>query len=116
MAEVVLAYPANQQSFTDKVGIYLFRWYEFIFHDPREANTEGGVWPAIVGTIAMTLIMTFFVVPIGVLAALYLREYAKAGPLVSAVRIAINNLGWCAIHCVWCIWPWLFLLRGWRDH
>ena len=63
----MLAYPANQQSFTDKIGIYLFRWYEFIFHDPREANTEGGVWPAIVGTIAMTLIMTLFVVPIGVL-------------------------------------------------
>ena len=92
LADVVLAYPANQQSVTDKIGIYLFRWYEFIFHDPREANTEGGVWPAIIGTIAMTLIMTLFVVPIGVLAALYLREYAKAGPLVSAVRIAINNL------------------------
>ena len=40
----------------------------------------------------MTLIMSVLVVPFGVLAALYLREYAKAGPIVSAIRISINNL------------------------
>ncbi len=50
------------------------------------------VWPAIVGTVIMTLLMSIAVVPFGVLAALYLREYAKAGPLVSGVRIAVNNL------------------------
>src|SRR5262249_7332584 len=60
--------------------------------EPRNANTEGGVFPAIFGTITMTLLMTIGVVPFGVLAALYLREYAKAGAIVSAVRIAINNL------------------------
>jgi phosphate transport system permease protein len=60
--------------------------------DPREANSEGGVFPAIFGTVTMTLIMCIVVVPFGVLAALYLREYAKAGVVVSAVRIAINNL------------------------
>jgi ABC-type phosphate transport system permease subunit len=60
--------------------------------DPREANSAGGFFPAIWGTIAMTFIMTLIVVPFGVLAALYLREYAKAGPVTSAVRIAINNL------------------------
>lgn len=60
--------------------------------DPRESNTEGGVFPAIFGTVLMTLIMTVAVVPFGVLAALYLREYAKQGALVSAVRIAVNNL------------------------
>ncbi|MEM1203171.1 MAG: phosphate ABC transporter permease PstA [Acidobacteriota bacterium] len=90
--EVVLAYPANQLSFGQKLGIYVERWGEFLTDEPREANSEGGVYPAIFGTVAMTLIMSLAVVPFGVLAALYLREYAKAGPLVSAVRIAVNNL------------------------
>src|SRR6202023_625875 len=40
----------------------------------------------------MTLLMSLPVVPFGVLAALYLREYARSGPIISAVRIAINNL------------------------
>ncbi|MFW5652580.1 MAG: ABC transporter permease subunit [Planctomycetota bacterium] len=92
LADVVRAYLPNQLTFGDKVGIYLSRWGEFLTADPREANQEGGVYPAIFGTVAMTLIMCIAVVPFGVLAALYLREYAKAGPLISAVRIAINNL------------------------
>jgi ABC-type phosphate transport system permease subunit/ABC-type phosphate transport system auxiliary subunit len=89
---IVRAYPANQLGFGDKVGVYLSRWGEFLTDDPRDSNTAGGYFPAIWGTIAMTLIMTIIVVPFGVLAALYLREYAKAGPITSAVRIAINNL------------------------
>ncbi|MDZ4200457.1 MAG: phosphate ABC transporter permease PstA, partial [Kiritimatiellia bacterium] len=64
----------------------------FLADDPREANMEGGVFPAIFGTVVMTLVMSLAVVPFGVLAALYLREYAKAGPMISAVRIAVNNL------------------------
>lgn len=92
LAEVVRAYPANQLSMFGRIGVYLDRWVEFLFDDPREANSEGGVFPAIFGTIVMTLIMVVFVVPFGVLAALYLREYAKAGPLVSVIRIAVNNL------------------------
>ena len=92
LAEIVRGYPANQLSFGDKISIYLSRWWEFLVDDPREANSEGGVFPAIFGTVVMTLIMTIFVAPFGVLAALYLREYAKAGPIVSAVRIAVNNL------------------------
>jgi phosphate transport system permease protein len=92
LADIVRAYPANQLSFADKASIYLSRWREFLFDDPRQANSEGGVYPAIWGTVAMTLIMSVLVVPFGVLAALYLREYAKGGPLVSAIRIAINNL------------------------
>jgi len=92
LADVVRAYPANQLGFFGKVGVYFSRWYEFLFDAPREANSEGGVWPAIIGTVTMTLIMSIAVVPFGVLAALYLREYAKAGAVVSTVRIAINNL------------------------
>jgi ABC-type phosphate transport system permease subunit len=92
LAEIVRAYPANQLNYGDKFGVYLSRWWEFLTDDPREANSEGGVYPAIIGTVLMTMIMAVLVVPFGVMAALYLREYAKAGPVVSAVRIAINNL------------------------
>ena len=90
--EIVRAYPANRLGLAERWGVYLSRWSEFLLGEPREANSEGGVFPAIFGTIAMTLIMTIVVVPFGVFAALYLREYAKPGPLVSFVRIAINNL------------------------
>jgi len=92
LGEIVRAYPANQLSLTDKLAVYFSRWGEFLTADPREANSEGGVFPAIWGTVAMTMIMTIIVVPFGVLAALYLREYAAGGWIVSAVRIAINNL------------------------
>jgi phosphate transport system permease protein len=91
-ATIVRAYPANRLALADKAGIYFSRWWEFLSERPREANTEGGVFPAIWGTVAMTLLMSLVVVPFGVLAALYLREYAKSGPIISAVRIAINNL------------------------
>ncbi len=92
LANVVRAYPANQLSFMDQGSVYGSRWLEFLTAEPREANSEGGVYPAIFGTVAMTLIMVFAVAPFGVLAALYLREYAKTGPMISMIRIAINNL------------------------
>lgn len=92
MAEIVRAWQPNRLSFTDRLGVYVARWGEFLWDDPREANSAGGVFPAIWGTIAMTLIMALLVAPFGVLAALYLREYASRGPLTAAVRIAINNL------------------------
>jgi ABC-type phosphate transport system permease subunit len=92
LANIVRMYPANRLSWTDKLGVYVSRWWEYLADDPREANSEGGVFPAIIGTVVMTLIMSLAVVPFGVLAALYLKEYAKAGLIVSAVRIAVNNL------------------------
>lgn len=92
VAEIVRAIPQNRLDVVGRLGVYLSRWLEFLVDDPREANSEGGVFPAIFGTVAMTLIMTIAVVPFGVFAALYLREYAKAGPMISAVRIAVNNL------------------------
>jgi phosphate transport system permease protein len=90
--EIVRAYPANQLGWADKVSLYFSRWGEFVWDDPREANSEGGVFPAIFGTVMMTLLMSIAVVPFGVLAALYLREYAQPGLMVSMIRIAINNL------------------------
>jgi phosphate transport system permease protein len=92
VANIVRGYPANHLGLGGRLAVYASRWKEFLTADPREANSEGGVWPAIVGTVIMTLLMSIAVVPFGVLAALYLREYAKAGAMVSAVRIAINNM------------------------
>jgi len=92
LADIVRAFQPNTVGYFQSLGIYLSRWWEFLSEDPREANAEGGVFPAIFGTVIMTLLMIVFVVPFGVLAALYLREYAKQGVLVSIVRIAVNNL------------------------
>lgn len=92
LANIVRAYPANQLHLAGQLGVYASRWWEFLSTAPRDANTEGGVFPAIVGTVVMTFFMSLAVVPLGVLAALYLREYAKPGLLVSLVRIAVNNL------------------------
>jgi phosphate transport system permease protein len=92
LSQVVQAYRPNLMSVPAKVGFYFGKVWEFIADDPRESNTEGGVFPAIFGTVMMVLIMSIAVTPLGVIAAFYLREYAKQGPFVSAVRIAVNNL------------------------
>jgi phosphate transport system permease protein len=92
LAQIVQAYRPNLMGVPDKIGFYSTKLWEFIADDPRESNTEGGVFPAIFGTVMMVMIMSFAVTPLGVLAAFYLREYARQGPFVSAVRIAVNNL------------------------
>lgn len=92
LGEIVRAFPPNKSGFFDRMRIYLSRWHEFLVEDPRESNSEGGVFPAIWGTLVMTVLMSIAVVPFGVLAALYLREYAKKGLVLSAIRISINNL------------------------
>jgi len=92
LGNVVLAFRPNSMSWIQKAGLYFHRMWVFVSDDPREANTEGGVFPAIFGTIMMVLIMSIVVLPFGVLAALYLREYAKQGTMVRIVRICVNNL------------------------
>ena len=92
LAEIVRAFPANRLGWGSRLSVYVSRWREFLLDEPRNANAEGGVFPAIFGTVSMTLIMSLLVVPFGVLAALYLREYARQGKIVSMVRIAVNNL------------------------
>ena len=92
LSEIVRYYPANALGGVSAFGIYLGRWWEFLTDEPREANTEGGVLPAIFGTAAMTLLMVIAVAPLGVVTALYLREYARQGRVVSLVRISVNNL------------------------
>jgi ABC-type phosphate transport system permease subunit len=92
LSQVVRLVPANQLSVVGKTRVFFSRWWEFLSAGPREANTEGGVYPVIVGTVLMTLLLTVFVTPLGVIAALYLREYAKQGFGTSVIRIAVNNL------------------------
>ena len=89
---IVRAYRPNSMNTFSKAKLYLSKFWEFLSEDPREANTEGGVFPAIFGTVIMVLIMSVVVLPFGVLAALYLREYANQGLFVSIVRICVNNL------------------------
>lgn len=90
--QIVQAYQPNAMSLWAKNQFYLSGIWGFVSGEPRESNTEGGVFPAIFGTVLMVIMMSLFVAPLGVLAAFYLREYAKQGPFVSAVRIAVNNL------------------------
>jgi phosphate transport system permease protein len=85
-------FPSNRAGFFERVGETIHRVWRFLKDDPREANTEGGVFPAIFGTVVMTLVMSLFVTPFGVMAAIYLREYARQGLMVRIVRISVNNL------------------------
>jgi len=92
LSKVVHAIQPNGMSTLAKLGVYFAKVWEFLSDDPREANTEGGIFPAIFGTVMMTLIMAVIVTPFGVLAAVYLREYARQGPVTRLIRIAVNNL------------------------
>ncbi len=92
LSQLVRAYQPNAMGLFSKIGFYLSKLWEFISDDPREANTEGGIFPAIFGTVLMVILMSIFVTPFGVVAAVYLREYAKQGPLTRTIRIAVNNL------------------------
>jgi phosphate transport system permease protein len=90
--KIVEAVMPNSLTLAQKLGYYFHRIWVFLSDDPREANTEGGIFPAIFGTVTMVFIMTVLVMPFGVVAAVYLREYAKDGWITRAVRISVNNL------------------------
>ncbi|NWF51134.1 MAG: phosphate ABC transporter permease PstA [Ignavibacteriaceae bacterium] len=66
--------------------------YEFLFSEPKNNMTEGGIWPAIFGTLAVTFIMVLFTVPLGVFSAIYLNEYARDTFFTRIIRTSINNL------------------------
>ncbi|MFK5948312.1 MAG: phosphate ABC transporter permease PstA, partial [Methylococcales bacterium] len=83
---------ANNMGVFTKIITYFVKFGEFISEDPREANTEGGIFPAIFGTVMMVMLMAVIVTPFGVIAAVYLREYAKQGFTTRLIRIAVNNL------------------------
>lgn len=90
--KVVRLYRPNAMSLGDKTVHYGRKLIEFLTDSPREANTEGGIFPAIFGTVMMVIIMSIIVTPFGVIAAVYLREYAKQGFMTRLIRIAVNNL------------------------
>lgn len=92
LGKVVRAYRPNTMGLSGKLLFYCEKLWEFVADDPREANTEGGIFPAIYGTVLMVLLMSVFVTPFGVVAAVYLREYAKQGVVTRIIRIAVNNL------------------------
>jgi phosphate transport system permease protein len=92
LTQVIRAWFPNRLDTWGRVQLYASRLGEFIFDEPREANTEGGLMPAIFGTLVMTVFMSLLVTPFGVITAIYLREYAQQGPLLRIVRISVNNL------------------------
>lgn len=92
LEKIVKAWQPNKMSVLQKTDFYMHSLWSFITDDPREANTEGGIFPAIFGTVMMVILMAILVTPFGVIAAVYLREYAKQGVLIRIIRIAVNNL------------------------
>jgi phosphate transport system permease protein len=92
VGQIVRALRPNELGTPTKLWLYLGNVWKVLADEPREANTEGGIFPAIFGTVMLVIIMSIAVVPFGVLAALYLREYAREGTVVRLVRIAVNNL------------------------
>ena len=92
LEKIVKAWQPNKMSVLNKLGFYMQTLWAFITEDPREANTEGGIFPAIFGTVMMVILMAILVTPFGVIAAVYLREYARQGVLIRIIRIAVNNL------------------------
>lgn len=82
----------NDMSLLGKVGHWFHQIGKFVSGEPREANTEGGVFPAIFGTVFMVILMAIIVTPLGVVAAVYLHEYAGKNGLTKLIRIAVINL------------------------
>jgi phosphate transport system permease protein len=92
LGQVLDFHHPNELGYAGRLALFARNIWRFLSEEPREANTEGGIFPAIFGTFVMTLLMSIAVMPLGVIAAIYLREYAAQGPFVRSVRIAVNNL------------------------
>ncbi|WP_245921477.1 phosphate ABC transporter permease PstA [Bowmanella denitrificans] len=82
----------NQQTAVQRFATFLSNIWEFVSDTPKRANSAGGVFPALFGTVVMVLLMTLIVTPLGVMAAIYLNEYAPENSLTSLIRIGVNNL------------------------
>ncbi|MES2735649.1 MAG: ABC transporter permease subunit [Verrucomicrobiota bacterium] len=92
VGDILHFYQPNDIGLGGRFIVFLQAIWEFLMAEPREANTEGGIFPAIFGTFVMTVLMAVMVTPFGIIAAIYLREYARQGFLVQVVRICVNNL------------------------
>lgn len=92
VGEILHFYRPNDLHWGGRLAVFGHAIWEFLSAEPREANTEGGIFPAIFGTFVMTVLMAVLVTPFGIIAAIYLREYARQGLVVQIVRICVNNL------------------------
>lgn len=72
-------------------GFGVISW-DFLTSEPQMGMTEGGVFPAIIGTFYVTVLTAIFAVPLGMFAAIYLNEYAPQGLLTRTIRLSIRNL------------------------
>ena len=78
-------------------GIKVIRW-EFLTALPKEGMTQGGIFPAIVGTLWLIAGSMLFAFPVGVLSAIYINEYTKDGLVKRFVKLMTNNLA--GIPCI----------------
>lgn len=92
LSQVRDAWYPNAMNTTQKLVHWGEQVKKFLSDSPREANTEGGVFPAIFGTVLMVILMSIVVMPFGVIAAVYLHEYAGNNLLTRLIRIAVVNL------------------------
>ena len=92
LADVVRSYRPGAMGLLAKMGHYAAKIWELLASQPRESNTEGGLFPAIFGTVTLIFLMALCSFPLGVLAGVYLGEYARDGLFVRLVRIGVNNL------------------------
>jgi len=74
-----------------KKGGGVISW-EFLSTAPRKGMTQGGIFPAIVGTFFVTIITAVLAIPLGMCAAIYLNEYARQNVLTRLIRLSIRNL------------------------
>ncbi|MCK9622103.1 MAG: phosphate ABC transporter permease PstA [Methylobacter sp.] len=116
--KVVRVFQPNTMSMFDKTVHYGVKVVEFLTDEPREANTEGGIFPAIFGTVLMVMMMSVIVTPFGVIAAVYLREYAKQGFITRLIRISVNNLAGVPsiVYGVFGLGFFVYILGGNIDH
>ena len=82
----------NDMGWMARVRRFAANAWNVVSHYPREANTDGGVFPSLLGTMALVFLMAVTSFPLGVAAGVYLREYVRYGILSRAARVAVNNL------------------------
>ncbi|WP_414829892.1 phosphate ABC transporter permease PstA [Alteromonas sp. H39] len=92
LSEIDSFHYVSRQSLWDKWAMALSSLGTFLTDSPKQANTSGGVFPALFGTVLMVFLMTIIVTPFGVLAAVYLSEYAPDNGLTAAIRVSVSNM------------------------
>ncbi|EKF9200357.1 phosphate ABC transporter permease PstA [Vibrio cholerae] len=92
LSEILDFWYPNDMNFAQKLAEWGKQAWRFLSESPRESNSEGGVFPAIFGTVFLVIIMSIIVMPLGVIAAIYLHEYAQESAFTRIIRVAVINL------------------------